>query len=163
MTRRSPATTRVAYALGTWWGCGYSPVAPGTVGTLGALPLHWLLLQVAMPIHVLVIVAISGLGFWAAQVVSDDRGDKDPQLVVIDEVAGVLITLAMVRDAPWTVIGAGVLLFRAFDIIKPQPIARAERLSPAGVGVMADDLLAGIAAGLVTLGLHYSGWLTPFG
>lgn len=160
MTARSPATIKAAYALGTWWGCGHSPIAPGTVGTLGALPLHWLLLQTSPALHVGVVAVVSSLGFWAAQVISDDRGDKDPQLVVIDEVAGVLIALSMVRHAPWPILGASVLLFRAFDIIKPPPLAQAERASPAGLGIMLDDLLAGLAAGLVSLGLHYSGWLS---
>jgi phosphatidylglycerophosphatase A len=142
-----PALRNLAYALGTALGLGKAPVAPGTFGALGALPLHWLLRSAHPALYVASIVLVSGAGVWASQVIAEDRNEEDPGLVVIDEVAGALIALGLVRQRSVAVQLAAWALFRALDILKPGPIGKAEHLKPAGVGIMLDDLLAGAAAG----------------
>jgi phosphatidylglycerophosphatase A len=140
---------RAAEQIATWFGCGRSPFAPGTVGTLGALPVFWLLRRASWPAYLGAWCVLVGLGVWASERVSRARGTEDPPEVVIDEVAGALLALALVRERRLGAKAASVLLFRLFDIMKPGPIAAAERLRPRGVGIMADDLVAGLAAGLL--------------
>src|SRR5258706_332847 len=94
---------RVAVLLGTWFGCGFSPVAPGTVGSIGAVPLHLVLSRLPIWAHVAAIVATSVVGTWAAGRVAALDDQKDPQKVVIDEVAGTLIAMAAVRHSGWLV------------------------------------------------------------
>lgn len=140
---------RVAFVVGTWFGCGASRIAPGTVGSIGAVPLHWALLRLPLALHWAVIVLLSLVGIWASDRVAHVLDVKDPQRVVIDEVAGTLIAMGMVRDlGPW-VGAAALVLFRFFDITKPGPIGRAEHAEPAGLGIMLDDLIAGAVAGAV--------------
>jgi phosphatidylglycerophosphatase A len=138
--------------LATWFGCGLSPRAPGTVGSLGAVPLHLLLATTPAPVHAAAALLVAGVGIWAAQHYATDCGEVDPQRVVIDEVAGTVIAMGMVRDAPLAVQCVALVAFRVFDIWKPWPIRRLEHLRPIGVGIMFDDLLAGIMAGLLTFG-----------
>ncbi len=138
-----------ARALATWFGCGLSPVAPGTVGSIGAVPLH-LALRLANPwVHVAVVVLVTVVGTWSAQKVAEEEQLDDPQLVVIDEVAGVLIAMGLVRSRSFALQLAALALFRVLDIAKPGPIRAAENAKPAGVGIMADDLVAGAAAGVL--------------
>jgi len=142
-----------AWILGTWFGTGFSPKAPGTVGTLAALPLQWALLHLPVAAHWGAVALVAFVGVWAAQRVSDDSGSKDPQIVVIDEVSGVLIAMTMVRSLGLDAQLMAVVLFRIFDITKPGPVKRVERLKPAGVGIMADDWLAGVMSGVVAFAL----------
>ena len=142
-------TDRAAFVLATWFGCGLSPIAPGTCGALGAVPLHFLLCRLPLGLHVAVIVVISAVGTWASHRVAMVLNLEDPQLVIIDEVAGVLIGMAAVRSLGTVPMIVAFALFRFFDIVKPGPIRRAEHLPPAGFGIMADDLLAGIFAAVV--------------
>ncbi|MET0413326.1 MAG: phosphatidylglycerophosphatase A [Polyangiaceae bacterium] len=148
-------TARVTFAnvVATWFGCGLSPVAPGTVGSLGTLPLFFLLRGAAAPIYWGVVLLVTVLGIWSSQVVAETRGDKDPQRVVIDEVAGVLIALGWVRERQLVWLLLALALFRLLDIYKPGLIRPAERLPPIGLGIMADDLLAGLVAGLISFTL----------
>jgi phosphatidylglycerophosphatase A len=141
---------RVAYVVATWFGVGRVPLAPGTAGTLAAVPLYLLL----RPQGPLVVLAIAGLltvaGVWAAGHVVKATGESDPQIVVIDEVVGVLITLA--ASAPtWTSVAAGFVLFRIFDQWKPWPARSLESLH-GGWGVVMDDVAAGVW-GAAVLGL----------
>jgi phosphatidylglycerophosphatase A len=135
----------IAYGLGTFLGCGYSPIAPGTAGSLAAIliaiALHnrWILLLVAA---VVLVPAI-----WAAGKVAEHEARKDPQIVVIDEVLGQWITLAGTATLNWKSILAAFVLFRLFDIWKPPPVRQLEAL-PAGVGIVADDLMAGLYGAL---------------
>ncbi len=139
---------RAAYILATWFGCGHSPIAPGTVGALGALPLHFVLKRMHPVAYAAGALAVTAVGVWASQRTAEQLGEKDPQRVVIDEVAGVLIALGFVaKKGP----GAQALawaLFRAFDITKPGLIDRVQHREPEGVGIMADDVAAGLLAGL---------------
>ncbi len=134
--------------LATWFGCGSSPVAPGTMGSLGALPVHLVLRRFGPLLHIGSIAAITLAGIWTSDEMAELLGEKDPQSVVIDEVAGALIAMGMVKKRG---LGAELLalaLFRAFDIIKPGPVKRAEHMEPPGLGIMADDLVAGVLAGI---------------
>ncbi len=149
---------RAAFVLGTWFGCGESPKAPGTVGSIGAIPLHFLLCRTVPAAHAGAIVLISAVGTWAAGRVARVLAKEDPQRVVIDEVAGVLIAMGCVRtEGPWAA-AAAFALFRFFDITKLGPIGWAEHAKPVGFGIMADDLVAGLFAGVVAwlgvLGAH---------
>lgn len=146
----------LAYVLATWFGCGLVPLAPGTAGTLGAIPL-FLVLRSSGPAAVLFVATILAIvGIWAADHVIAKTGQHDPQIVVIDEVVGVLVTLA--ASAPtWTSVVLGVVLFRIFDQWKPWP-ARALEGLPGGLGVMMDDVAAGVwgAAVLTIIGVGLS-------
>jgi phosphatidylglycerophosphatase A len=136
----------LARLVATWFGCGYSPIAPGTVGTLGALPLVYVLASFGTVPYWLGTVAVTALGVWASGRYARDRGEKDPSSAVIDEVSGTLIAVGFVLGAGWLPALAAILLFRLFDIWKPGPIDTVQKL-PGGYGVMADDVLAGILAG----------------
>ncbi len=143
------------YGLATWFGCGFAPVAPGTVGALGALPLfallswadHWLL-------SVSLISSLTIMGAVSGQVVATHRNDEDPSLVVIDEVVGALIALTFVMHAPLVFQALAWGLFRLFDITKPGIIRRLEHTRPIGLGIMLDDVCAGLLAGVVALAAY---------
>jgi phosphatidylglycerophosphatase A len=148
----------VAHVLATWFGCGHVPYAPGTAGTLGAVPLYLVLRPMG---HLAVLTAallITAIGIWVADVVAKDLGKEDPQIVVIDEVAGVLLTLS-VAPPTWGALVAGVVLFRIFDQLKPWPARTAERELPGGWGIVLDDVAAGVWGGAGVLGLKAAGIL----
>ncbi len=127
--------------IATFFCVGYAPKAPGTAGTIAALPLYWVLKSLSLPRYLLAIAIIALLGVFVSDKVEEDWG-SDPSEVVIDEVVGLLITLVS-RPRGWKEIGMGVLLFRLFDIIKPPPVGYVDRNVPGGLGIMADDMLAG--------------------
>ena len=136
---------------------GYAPVAPGTAGSLVGLGVYALVRQYGGPsLEVIVLSAVVVLGVWSATAGERHFGKTDPGHVVIDEVAGMLLTLLWL---PVTWLGAlvGFLAFRLFDIVKPFPGGSAERL-PRGWGVMADDLVAGVYAHLV---VRLMAWVMP--
>ena len=137
--------------LATWFGCGLAPKAPGTVGSLGAVPLHVLLCRTQGAVHLLLVLLTTAAGIWAAHRYATERGELDPQRVVIDEVAGSLIAMGLVRDHSLWAQLAALVLFRVLDIWKPGPIRKLEHIKPVGAGIMCDDLLAGLAAGLLAL------------
>lgn len=147
----------LAWAIATWFGCGFSPIGPGTVGTLAALPVYFVLRDRGPLIVLAAGLAIAWAGIWAAGIVADARASRDPQVVVVDEVAGVLVGLTA---APRTFAGVAlaVLLFRIFDITKPFPARAAERL-PRGWGIVVDDVVAGGWTAAVLVGLRASGVL----
>lgn len=146
------------YCLATWFGVGFAPFAPGTMGALAALPLFWLLAYVSSwPVTVAVITVLTVAGGVSGHAVAGHRGDEDPALVVIDEVVGVLIALAFVMHAPLGFQALAWVLFRVFDITKPGIIRRLEHTRPIGVGIMLDDVCAGLLAGVLAL-LVYNVW-----
>ena len=145
--------TRAAFIFATWFGTGLSPFAPGTVGSLFAIPLHLFAATLPAFWHVVLVLAVTLMGTLASQSVAISQQVEDPQLVVIDEVAGVLIAMGMVRDAPWWVLALAWLLFRALDITKLGPVGWAEHAKPKGLGIMADDLVAGLIAGAICVAL----------
>jgi phosphatidylglycerophosphatase A len=131
-------------------------VAPGTVASAVTAVALWLLNLSPLALAALLIV-VTGLGTWAADEAERALGGKDPGAIVVDEVAGMMLAVLAVPLTP-TVLLAGFLLFRVFDVVKPFPANVAQRLR-GGVGVMADDLVAGLYA-LALLGLATSlGWL----
>ena len=153
----SRAARFAAYGLGTWFGCGFVPLAPGTAGTLGAIPLY-LLLRPHGPLVILAVAAVLSLaGVVAATYIVRDKKDDDPQIVVVDEVAGVLVTLAAAPPT-WAALATGFVLFRVFDQWKPWPANAAERL-PLGWGVVCDDLVAGVYGAAVIGALRVGGVL----
>ncbi len=154
----SRATRRVAWALATWFGCGRSPVAPGTVGTLGAVPLYLLASRGGHVGVGLAAVAVTIVGVWASGVVAKDAGHADPSFVVIDEVAGLLVTMLPVSPS-WRSLAVGCAVFRLLDILKPGPVQRFEAL-PGGWGIMMDDVAAGVAGACVLGGLVALGALS---
>ena len=150
------AHERLPALISTWFGCGYSRVAPGTVGSLGAVPLHWLLRGLSPPVHAAAVIGVSALGIWAAQKYADSLDEDDPQSAVIDEVAGTLIALGLVRGRGLAAGAAALVLFRILDITKPGFINDAQEAEPRGLGIMLDDLIAGLLAGLTTRWLSRS-------
>ncbi|MBI3667886.1 MAG: phosphatidylglycerophosphatase A [Acidobacteria bacterium] len=143
--------------LASWGGSGFSPVAPGTAGSLGAILVAWpLLVLTAWPAWTLAVAALLLLlpGVWASNRACEHFGEKDPQAVVVDEVLGQWLTLAAAPGRQWKYWLAGLALFRLFDIWKPFPARAAERL-PGGWGIVADDLVAGVYGAVVLFGLRW--------
>jgi len=142
----------LARVLATWFYCGYAPVAPGTAGSAAAILIAWVLHSYAAQPAIafgLFGAALAIPGIWAATVTAREIHAKDPGIVVVDEVVGQWITLAGATALNWHSWLLAFALFRIFDIWKPPPIRRVERL-PAGTGIVLDDALAG-AYGAVIL------------
>lgn len=159
----------LALAFATW-GVGYIPGAPGTFGSIVGVGIYLLAQSIGaqafafaaargwgvevlesfrVTFMLLLVAALTLLGVWAATRAEKLLGRKDPGVVVVDEVAGQLIAFVFVPvNAGWWVIAAGFLAFRTFDMWKPYPIRRLESLE-SGLGVMADDVLAGIYAAIM--------------
>ncbi len=143
-----------ARLIATWFYCGYSPQAPGTVGSAAAILIAIALHSYLTPVEFGVLGLVLAIpGMWAANVTANELKLKDPQIVVVDEVAGQWITLAGATAVNWTAWLLAFALFRIFDIWKPAPVRRLESL-PGGIGIVADDMMAGIygAAVLFALG-----------
>jgi phosphatidylglycerophosphatase A len=140
---------------------GYAPIAPGTFGSAAGLALFFAIRATgSVTVEIAVIVALFAIGIWSGTVAEHHFGGIDPGPVVLDEVVGMLITLALL---PVNVTGAvvGFLVFRLLDVVKPWPSARFEKL-PGGLGVMADDGMAAVYGNLVMRGLIAflpEGWL----
>jgi phosphatidylglycerophosphatase A len=132
----------------TGFGVGYSPIAPGTLGTLIAIPIYFFLSTIPSPFYGITLTAFFFLSIWISEKAEIFFGKKDDQRIVIDEIIGFLISMLWV---PKTIrfIAMGFFLFRVFDILKPFPIRRLERWFKGGWGVVLDDVLAGIYANIV--------------
>ena len=136
--------------IATWFGCGYVPKAPGTAGSIAALAiaiaLHTYLGAGRGTTLVLAVVLLLP-GIWAAGAVAKQEAQRDPGIVVVDEVIGQWITLAGASAINWKSCLAAFLFFRLFDIWKPPPVRQLEAL-PSGAGIVADDVMAGIYGAL---------------
>jgi len=134
---------RLFIGLATWFGAGYLPKAPGTWGSLAALPLYLFLRHLNLENYLLALGLIFLVAVISAGQAEKILDRKDPGVVVIDEVLGMLITLIAAPDNPviWL---AGFFIFRFFDILKPWPIRLADRRINGGLGIVLDDVLAGI-------------------
>ncbi len=130
--------------VASWGPCGYAPVAPGTFGTLGAIPLYWALSWLTWPAYLAATAALIVAGAYAAQRAGRYWGVADASPIVIDEVAGYLVTMALVPFS-WPAALVGFLLFRLFDVLKPWPASALDRVKN-GVGVVMDDVAAGVFA-----------------
>jgi phosphatidylglycerophosphatase A len=147
----------VAHVLSVWFGCGHFPFAPGTAGTVGAIPLY-LLLRLHGPFAVAIAaVVVTVIGIWSSGRVERRLRIEDPQIVCIDEVAGVLITWIA---APLTTraLIVGFVAFRVFDQLKPWPANKLQEL-PGGPGIMLDDVAAGVWGAVVLVAGRSLGWL----
>jgi phosphatidylglycerophosphatase A len=135
-----------ARLIATGFGSGYSPVAPGTAGSAVGLLLFWPLALV--PVAGQIAACAGGLliGTWASGLLARELDRKDPGLAVVDEIVGMWVTLVGLPFGLYTAL-LGFLLFRVMDVVKPWPARELERL-PGGWGIMADDVAAGIYAGL---------------
>ncbi|MBI1845367.1 MAG: phosphatidylglycerophosphatase A [Candidatus Rokubacteria bacterium] len=150
------ALDRVALALATVLGAGYSPVAPGTAGSVVALAILWLV-PFSRAALVGWLVAVTVAGTLAAHRAERLLGVKDPGAIVIDEVAGMTLSVLALPRTPAVLLTAFVL-FRLFDVVKPFPARASQRLG-GGVGVMIDDLIAGAYALAVVAALRrIAGW-----
>ena len=158
----------LARMIGTVLGVGYIRPAPGTWGSLVALPWAWLLHVLGgFPLLLLGVIAAFIKGWWATSVMTRDSADHDPSEIVVDELAGQWIALLPISWAAWSM-GLNILvmwpgwiaafvLFRLFDILKPGPVGWADRRGDA-LGVMLDDVIAGVFAAvgvLVLAGLYH--------
>jgi len=129
----------LAYGLGS----GLSPIAPGTLGTIAAIPLYLLMRPLDPGIYLTIVVGLFLLGIWLCGVTAREMGLHDPGGIVWDEWVGLLVTLWLLPDG-WVWLLAGFGLFRFFDILKPWPIGWLDRRVQGGTGIMLDDLLAGV-------------------
>lgn len=147
-SRSLTTVQRLALLIATVGGVGHVPFAPGTVASaLTALALA--VLSPSRSVLVVVVVAVVLIGTWASQDAERSLGGKDPGAIVIDEVAGMALSVLALPLTPGVLV-AGFVLFRVFDIGKPYPANALQRL-PGGVGVMIDDLVAGLYALLLLL------------
>lgn len=159
---------RVALLVATGCGTGFTPVAPGTVGSLAAL-LVWGVLAISgwwnvWFTRILLILCVSAVGLISAAIaipqlqakIPETRGKhNDPAAIVIDEWAGLSLTLLVVAPNEWGWALGAFVAFRFFDILKPGPVGWAER-APGAVGIMLDDLVAGACAAAVLMVIRFS-------
>lgn len=140
------------------FGSGLAKKAPGTLGTLAAIPLYLLFVQADILIYSLLTISVTAVGVRICGVAAEKLGEHDFGGIVWDEIAGFLITMWLVPFT-WQAVALGFILFRLFDIFKPWPIRTIDRQVQGGLGIMLDDVLAGVfAAGLLRL-LFEWGWL----
>jgi len=153
------------HLLATGFGSGLSPIIPGTMGTLAAVPLYLLLVQLPLSIYLAIVLVTCVIGVKICQVTSDDMGVHDHGSIVWDEFAGFWITMSLVpmlnipaNDWKWLI--TGFVLFRFFDMVKPWPIGWLDKRVHGGLGIMIDDIVAGVMAGVALYAVaKFSGWL----
>ncbi len=146
--KRSGIAGKAALTLGLWFGAGLFPKAPGTFGTICAIPLIGLLHALGGPWEALGLAATVAAAVWASDMSRRLIGKPDPRVVVVDEVAGFALTMYLL-PLSWVALVLGFVLFRAFDILKPYPIRLLEGVR-GGAGIVLDDLGAGVYALLST-------------
>jgi phosphatidylglycerophosphatase A len=152
---------RFVLLLATGFGVGYSPIAPGTLGTLVALPIYYFLSEIPFPLYEITLVGFFFLSVWISENAERFFGQKDDQRIVIDEIMGFLIAMLWVpKTVPFIIIG--FFLFRFFDILKPFPIRRLEKRLKGGYGVVLDDVVAGVYANIILHVISYFA-LSPWG
>ena len=136
---------KIALISSIWFGAGLLPGMPGTFGTVAAIPLYIAgsLLGPQYQFSILLIIAIGAI--WSSHRSQRILGSDDPPVIVVDEVAGFLLTTAFIPFT-WSALAGGFFLFRFFDILKPPPIKTIEKKLKGGIGIVIDDLLAGVYA-----------------
>jgi len=153
----SPNLKDPRHLLAFGFGSGLAPMAPGTAGTLAAIPLYLLLAPLPLPWYLLTLVAAFALGIYVCGYTANALKVHDHGGIVWDEFVGYWLTM-VAAPAGWPWVLAGFVLFRWFDIVKPFPISWLDRHIKGGLGIMIDDVLAGSFAWLVlqllNLGLH---------
>ena len=138
---------RIILFLATGFGAGFSPVIPGTIGTLVAIPIELLLSSIQSPVYELTLITFFFLSSWSSDKAQAHWNRKDDRRIVIDEMMGYLVTMFWIPKTTFFV-SIGFFLFRLFDVIKPPPIRRLEGLK-GGFGVVLDDVMAGIYANII--------------
>ena len=142
------------HLLSLGFGSGLAPVAPGTFGTLAAIPLYLLIAQLALPYYLAIVALGLAVGVYLCGYTSATLGVHDHGGIVWDEFVGFWITMTAV-PVTWQWIVAGFVLFRVFDIVKPWPVKIADTKMKGGFGIMFDDVLAGLyALGCLQLALY---------
>lgn len=137
--------TNPIHFLALGFGSGLLPKAPGTYGTLAAIPLYLLLATLSTPYYLLIVIIMTIAGIYICGKAAKDSGVHDHGAIVWDEIVGYLITMFMMPTT-WQSIVVGFILFRVFDIFKPWPISFVDKNLHGGLGIMVDDVLAGLAA-----------------
>lgn len=143
MTAERTLLHRACYVVATGFGAGRVPVAPGTAGTILAVPFYMLLRELPIGWYVVAVAALFVLGVAVCSYVERHGVEHDASIIVWDEVVGYLVTMTFAPPG-WMWIVTGFVLFRLFDIWKPYPIRRIDHTVPGGFGTMIDDVLAGI-------------------
>ena len=136
------------HVLAFGFGSGAAPAAPGTFGTLAAVPLFYLMSDLSLPAYLLLVAAAFAIGVYLCGKTSSDLGVHDHSGIVWDEFVGFWVTMAAV-ELSWISLAAGFALFRLFDIVKPWPIGWLDKRVHGGLGIMVDDLLAGVYAWII--------------
>ncbi len=136
----------LAFLVATGGFVGKIPIAPGTLGTLVAIPIMFIYWDKGILAQLSIAAAVFFIGLWASIVIVEKYKEKDPEYIVIDEIAGFMITMIGIK-LTLIHLALGFILFRLYDILKPPPIKMFEKL-PSGLGVMADDIVAGVYAWL---------------
>ncbi len=140
--------------LSLGFGSGLAPLAPGTFGTLAAIPVYWMMSTLPLEMYLIITLLAFVVGIYLCGFTSRRLGVHDHSGIVWDEVVGYLITMIAV-PATWTWMLAGFILFRFFDILKPWPIRWADKRLHGGFGIMFDDVLAGIFSLLALHSIQY--------
>lgn len=136
------------YVIATGFGVGYSSIAPGTAGSLLALALAFIIFRGNTSYIIIAAVVFAAAGVFSASFIEKERKTKDPQLIVVDEMVGMWISLILVPYLWWAYLVA-FLFFRLFDVVKPFPVNEVQDLH-GGIGIMLDDVIAGIYALICT-------------
>ena len=142
---------RLALILATGFGAGYSPFAPGTAGSAVGLLFVWGMSTLGLTGQLVAVLVVTVVSMIAADIVATSMGLKDPGLIVADEVAGMMVTMIAIPLSLKSVL-LGFILFRVMDVVKPPPARQFEHFK-GGIGIVADDLMAGVYAQLVLRGL----------
>ena len=148
------ARSIIARVIATAGGAGYSPFAPGTCGTLVAVPIAWLLRDTGIAAYLAITVVVTLVGIAAADRADKVWGTHDSGRIVIDEVAGYLVTVALIDRTSWWMLWIGFGVFRVLDSFKPPPIRWFEDNLPGGAGVVLDDVAAGVMGAAIMLGVQ---------
>lgn len=134
----------IAKLIATFFYVGLIPIAPGTFGTLAAIPLFYIISGLPLYLYLLITLVVIGVSVWASNIAEGIYGKTDPGQIVADEVAGYLVTMILIPPTAMNII-VGFILFRLFDIVKPPPVRSFERMH-GGWGVVIDDVAAGVYA-----------------
>ncbi len=147
--------TDPALFLAFGFGSGLAKKAPGTCGTLAAIPLYCLLAQTGNVAYTALTIVTIIAGIWICGIAAEKLGEHDFKGIVWDEVAGYFVSLWFIPFS-WQAVSLGFVLFRFFDIVKPWPISWADRRIHGGLGIMLDDIMAGVLANVILQALvHY--------
>lgn len=146
--KKTPELTNLIHLLAFGFGAGLAPKAPGTFGTLMAVPFYLVLARLSLDLYLGVLALAILAGIWICGRTSRDLGVHDHPGIVWDEFAGFFVTM-IAAPAGWLWVVVGFVLFRVFDILKPWPIGWLDRRVQGGLGIMLDDLLAGAYAWVV--------------